>query len=97
MPLPESVSAAVTRAVQDKWYHGWKKEQLVIMRRHTKAIFDSYSRNPRALGGSTVDEDAFGEMMKKHGKMFMCANFDPRTDMPELDQYRRVTFPKFEL
>ena len=67
------------------------------MRGHVKALFDSYSLNPRAAGGSAVEPQAFVEMMAKHGESLNCINFDPATDMPELDEHGRVTFKKFEL
>lgn len=73
-----------------------KKEQKLAIRGNVKAIFDSYALNPRAAGGSAVEQEAFVEMMQKHGELLSCTNFDPDKDMPELDEQGRVTFTKFE-
>ena len=73
------------------------KEQQLDMRRHVKALFDSYAANSRAAGGSVIEKEAFIEMMVKHGDEFKVSDFDPNKDMPELDESERVTFTKFEL
>lgn len=68
-----------------------------MLRQEMKAIFDNYSPNPHAAGGSVVERDVFTAMMERHGAKFNIPNFDPQQDFPVADQHGRVAFPQFEL